>query len=149
MRNTQTGMEIFPGFPDREMQLAYDAQLEHEYPGLRDIFDKFLGLAKAPGDIFNEVYYDRGEFPMEAAIAAPDPISGKLEIVSHADNDTRGHLGSLGHAEHIATERALKGRKHLPEGSVLISNVEPCSYLPAAYIIVVVTLSYLEQAKMI
>ena len=80
-----------PGF--ESLDATFDADLEARYPGLKDIFDNFLLLNKAPGDIHDEIYYDRNEFPFQAGIAVPDSATGRLELVSKSGNHTRSEEG--------------------------------------------------------
>lgn len=132
MSQIYKGMNSLPGFPNGLLEAQYNRALEAQYPGLKEIFDNFLLVNKAPGDIRKDIIEDRNEFPVEAAIAVPDE-TGRLQVIARGENTTRrGDLGSLGHAEMVVLRRAMANGRHLPEGAILISSVEPCSMCASA-----------------
>lgn len=134
MVETKNGMEPLPGFPSlRQFETQRNAELEHKYPGLRDIFDHFL-QAQVPSYIFDIAIKNRKEFPIDAAIVLPNVNTGFLDVISTAITSTNRDRNSTQHGELVAIEKALtrSGTKHLPEGAILLSMVEPCGMCAGA-----------------
>lgn len=113
-------------------QLRKDRELEALYPTLQRHFSSLL---------FTQYYFftskelggSTPEFPIGAFLLGRDGVALHPNA---GTNRTNADQNSLNHAEKDIIENALKqiGNKHLPDGTILYSMVEPCAMCATAFV---------------
>lgn len=122
-------MEQLPGFPAIQIYEAmHDDKLDARFPWLREAFDRMLltGISQDLEDTFAS--YPRHEFPISSMIIMPETDDTFKVMGISPTNMTNTYKDSSAHAERMAIKMATPIRKkHVPEGAVLLSTLEPCS----------------------
>lgn len=99
-----------------ERQLA---ELELRLPGVTEVFGELIASLPDPHE-------GNLEFPVSAYVVRRGE-SGRVEVISRAQNRTNSHNDSMAHAEMEAMREAEEklGTKHLDD-CFLLSTLEPC-----------------------